>query len=396
MGEPEPDQRMARIVTSVGDVDAQAWNACANPPNRAYSPFLDHAFLKALEDSGSVAAETGWLPQHLVLLGAGEETLGCMPCYLKSHSQGEFVFDYGWADAFEHAGGSYYPKLQCSVPFTPATGRRLLVPEGPEQRQNERLLLNASLQLCQRLSASSLHVTFLTHDEWVHLGEIGMLQRTDQQFHWHNNGYENFDEFLNHLSSRKRKQVKKERKEALSNGVEIEWLTGSGILEEHWDAFFEFYTDTGDRKWGTPYLTRDFFSLVTAAMADRVLLVMCKRQGRYIAGALNFIGGDTLYGRNWGCIEDHRSLHFEACYYQAIEFAITHKLKTVEAGAQGAHKLARGYLPVTTYSCHYIAHAGLRAAVADYLDQERDMVQRDQEILSSHSPYKSTLRDADT
>lgn len=383
---------VVRVEQSIASVEADAWDACANPPDRPYNPFVSHAFLNALEGSGSVAPETGWLPQHLVLQGEDDAVLGCMPCYLKSHSQGEYVFDYGWAAAFEAAGGDYYPKLQCSVPFTPVTGRRLLVAGGEDRTQRETLLAYAAVQLTRKLDASSLHVTFVTQNEWAHLGELGMLRRTDQQFHWENNDYGSFDDFLADLSSRKRKALKRERRDAMSGDIEIEWLTGAEITDAHWDVFFQFYLDTGERKWGTPYLNREFFSLVAEAMRERMLLIMCKRDGRYIAGALNFIGGDTLYGRYWGCLEDHRFLHFETCYYQAIDYAIEHGLKYVEAGAQGTHKLARGYLPVTTYSAHFIANRGLSAAVENYLEQEREAVAQEVEFLRAHSPFRSDLR----
>lgn len=385
---------VVRVEQSIASVDAAAWDACANPPTRIYNPFISHAFLKALETSGSVAPETGWLPQHLVLESEDKTVAGCMPCYLKSHSQGEFVFDHGWAAAFEAAGGDYYPKIQCGVPFTPVTGRRLLVADDDERSSHETLLAYAAVQLTRKLGASSLHITFPTEAEWTHLGELGMLRRIDQQFHWQNKGYKSFGDFLAELSSRKRKTFKKERREAVTNGIEIEWLTGDEITEAHWDVFFEFYLDTGSRKWGTPYLNREFFSLVSQTMSEEMLLIMCKREGRYIAGALNFIGGDTLYGRYWGCLEDHPFLHFETCYYQAIDFAIAHDLKYVEAGAQGTHKLARGYMPVTTYSAHFIVSQGLSAAVEDYLEQERVAVSREAEYFRAHSPFKSTLRAA--
>ncbi len=389
MSKDEAEGRIVRVERSIASVDALQWDACANPSSRPYNPFLSHTFLQALETSGSVAPETGWLPQHLVLEAADGTVGGCMPCYLKSHSQGEFVFDYGWAAAFEAAGGEYYPKLQCSVPFTPVTGRRLLVADDDDAGHHELLLASAAVQLTRKLDASSLHITFLTQEEWSKLADLGMLRRTDQQFHWLNNGYSTFSDFLGDLSSRKRKAVKKERLGACANGIDIEWLTGSDITEAHWDAFFDFYIDTGDRKWGTPYLTREFFSLAGQEMNDEMLLIMCKRGGRYIAGALNFIGGDTLYGRYWGCLEDHPFLHFETCYYQAIDFAIARGLRCVEAGAQGAHKLARGYLPVTTYSAHFIANQGLSAAVSDYLDREREAIAQESEILHAHSPFKS-------
>jgi predicted N-acyltransferase len=355
MGDIEQDPRDAqrdtsgesfllRVASRIDEVEAADWDACALPDN----PFISHAFLKALEDSGSATAETGWLPQHLLLEDSGGTLIGCMPCYLKSHSQGEYVFDHGWADAYERAGGRYYPKLQASIPFTPVTGKRLLVRPGVEQDAREAILLQAAVQVADRLGVSSLHVTFLTREEWQLAGDLGFLQRTDQQFHWRNEGYDSFDAFLAALTSRKRKAIRKERREALEGGVEIEWVTGRDLTEAHWDAFFAFYMDTGSRKWGTPYLTRTCFSLLGQTMADRILLVLAKRSGRYVAGALNVIGPDALYGRYWGGLEDHPFLHFEVCYYQAIEFAIAHKLCRVEAGAQGAHKLARGYLPSET------------------------------------------------
>jgi uncharacterized protein len=376
---------LLRVVSRIDEVEAADWDACALPDN----PFISHAFLKALEDSGSATAETGWLPQHLLLEDSGGTLIGCMPCYLKSHSQGEYVFDHGWADAYIRAGGRYYPKLQASIPFTPVTGKRLLVRPGVEQGEREALLLQAAAQVADRLGVSSLHITFLTHDEWQLAGELGFLQRTDQQFHWRNDSYRSFDEFLAALTSRKRKAIRKERREALEGGVEIEWVTGRDLTEAHWDAFFAFYMDTGSRKWGSPYLTRTCFSLLGQTMADRILLVLAKRSGRYVAGALNVIGPDALYGRYWGGLEDHPFLHFEVCYYQAIEFAIAHKLGRVEAGAQGAHKLARGYLPSETYSAHYIAELGLRRAVADYLKRERRAVARDIALLTEESPYRN-------
>ena len=389
MSEQTQKECVVRVERSIGSIDEDDWEACANPQGREYNPFLSHRFLSALEASGCVAADTGWLPQHLVLEDDEGRVVGCMPCYLKSHSQGEYVFDYGWAHAFEAAGGEYYPKLQCSVPFTPVTGRRLLVADGPDAEHSESLLVSAAVQLTRKLDASSLHITFLTQGEWERLGAIGMLRRTDQQFHWENKGYGAFADFLGELSSRKRKAINKERRGAVENGIEIEWIAGADITEDHWDTFFDFYLDTGERKWGTPYLNREFFSIVGETMRDDVLLILCRRGGRYIAGALNFIGGDTLYGRYWGCVEDHRFLHFETCYYQAIDYAIAHGISRVEAGAQGTHKLARGYMPITTYSAHFIAHGGLSAAVSDYLDQERAAVEQENAILRKHSPFKS-------
>lgn len=367
---------------------AAQWNACANPPGLPYNPFLDQAFFKALEASGSATRQTGWMACHITLDGPDDQILGLMPCYLKSHSQGEYVFDWGWADAYERAGGSYYPKLQASVPFTPATGPRLLVPPGPQQKERRGLLLAGARALCSEAEASSVHITFLTEDEWREFGGKDWLQRTDTQFHWHNQGYVSFDDFLATLSHNHRKNLRKERRAIAESGISIEWVTGSEISESHWDAFFDFYMDTGSRKWGTPYLTREFFSLIGAAMPQNILLVMCKRAGRYIAGALNFIGSDTLYGRNWGALEHHPFLHFEACYYQAIDFAIARGLKTVEAGAQGAHKLARGYLPATTYSLHHLADPRLARAIADYLAREREAVADNQAELDALSPFR--------
>ncbi len=393
MGDAE--QILVRVEPGISSLDAGQWDACANPLTadgtsaRPYNPFISHAFLSALEESGSACAQTGWAPRHLVLDDGQGGILACMPCYLKSHSQGEYVFDYGWADAFERAGGRYYPKLQASVPFTPVTGRRLLVPEVPEAEEREGYLLNAAATLLERHHASSLHLTFLTRGEWERAGRIGLLRRSDQQFHWQNHDYATFDDFLASLTSRKRKLIRRERRDACADGITIRHYTGGQITEAHWDAFFAFYGDTGSRKWGQPYLTRKFFSLAGQSMADKILLIMCERDGQPIAGALNFIGGDTLYGRYWGCVEDHRFLHFEACYYQAIDYAIAHGLACVEAGAQGTHKLARGYVPQTTYSAHLIADPGLRSAVSQFLDQERRYVEMENEELARLAPYRN-------
>ncbi|WP_150522803.1 GNAT family N-acetyltransferase [Roseibium sediminis] len=407
-----------RILSSLKEISPSDWDSVANPgwqlgaagklsgpaiaddlsqlagppdkliQNIAFNPFLSHAFLHSLEEAGCSTGRTGWHPRHLVLENTAGEIWGAVPAYLKSHSQGEYVFDHGWAEAFHRAGGNYYPKLQVSIPFTPATGRRFLVSPKIDRAAGLQALASGLVQVCRQSGASSVHATFLTDSEWSALGDLGYLQRTDQQFHWENEGYSSFDDFLNALASRKRKAVKKERREALGTGIEIEWVTGSDLTEAHWDAFFEFYEDTGARKWGRPYLNRQFFSLVSERMAERILLVMAKRQGRYIAGALNFIGSDILYGRHWGCTEHHPFLHFEVCYYQAIDFAIAHRLKRVEAGAQGAHKLARGYLPVTTRSAHWIAHEGLHNAVADFLEHERQAVERENELLIDHAPFR--------
>jgi predicted N-acyltransferase len=395
-GEHGAETFSLRVAARVRDVAAEDWDACAEgdaalAPEPFYpaNPFISHAFLMALEESGSAMRATGWLPHHLLLEDRAGRLVGCMPCYAKSHSLGEYVFDHGWAEAYERAGGRYYPKLQASVPFTPVTGRRLLVRAGPNRKEGEALLLQAAIQITDRLGLSSLHITFPTRGEWELAGEIGCLKRTDQQFHWRNEGYSAFDDFLDSLASRKRKAIRRERREALEDGIAIEWVTGSDITEAHLDAFFAFYIDTGSRKWGSPYLTRDCFSLIAGSMPERMVLILAKRSGRYVAGALNFIGDDALYGRYWGGIEHHPFLHFEICYYQAIEFAIAGKLARVEAGAQGAHKLARGYLPVETYSAHYIADPGLRRAVADYLKRERRAVSREIALLGAESPYRS-------
>jgi len=384
-----------RVLAAIADVPAAAWDACANPQSNAetspYNPFISHAFLSALEVSGSAVARTGWQPQHLIAEADDGTRLGAVPAYLKSHSRGEYVFDAGWADAYERAGGSYYPKVQVSVPFTPATGRRLLVPPGPNAETIRRGLASGLIELANLRDASSVHVTFAPQDEWGTLGELGFLQRNDQQFHWENANYASFEDFLNALAARKRKAIKRERREALAPGIEVQWLTGSDLTERVWDQFFAFYMETGSRKWGRPYLTRQFYSLIGETMADKVLLVMAKRAGRTIAGAINFIGGDTLFGRHWGAIEHHPFLHFELCYYQAIEYAIQHKLARVEAGAQGEHKLARGYMPVTTYSAHYIADPALRRAIDDYLKRERAYVAAAGEELAAAGPFRKDL-----
>ncbi|MCQ8782561.1 GNAT family N-acetyltransferase [Mangrovibrevibacter kandeliae] len=385
-----------RSVDSIAEVDAVSWDrltriagrddAAVDPRN----PFVSHAFLKALEDSRCVGRRAGWLPQHLLLEDEAGRPVAAAPAYLKSHSQGEYVFDHGWADAFERAGGDYYPKLQLSVPFTPASGPRLLVGDGQQSDALRRALCDGVEAYVDKLGISSAHATFLLPDDLAAMESRHFLHRTDKQFHFHNRGYGSYDDFLETLASRKRKGLRKERREALAEGIEIEWLTGAGLTEAAWDAFFTFYQDTGSRKWGRPYLNRPFFSLVGEAMGDWILLVMAKRAGRYIAGALNFIGGDTIYGRYWGCIEDHPFLHFEVCYHQAIDYAIANGLSRVEAGAQGEHKLARGYEPVTTHSAHYIAHPGLRRAIADYLEQERASVNEITEVLAAHTPFRKS------
>jgi predicted N-acyltransferase len=359
------------------------------------NPFISHEFLSSLEVSASVGPRTGWQPNHLIVETTAGELLGAAPCYLKSHSRGEYVFDAGWAEAFEHAGGAYYPKLQVSVPFTPVTGPRLLIKSGPHASAVRDALVQGLVGVTKGNDLSSAHVTFMPEADWCVLGEQGFLLRTDQQFHWHNRDYATFDDFLADLSSRKRKTIKRERKEALGAGVDVHWLTGSDLTEGVWDAFFAFYMETGSRKWGRPYLTREFFSIVSQAMGDRILLVMATRNGRWIAGAINFIGTDALYGRNWGAVEHHPFLHFELCYYQAIDYAIRHKLARVEAGAQGEHKLARGYLPATTHSAHFIANPALRRAIDDYLKRERRYVAAASEELAAAAPFRKDLVEQD-
>jgi uncharacterized protein len=378
----------ARVLNGMAEVPPAIWDGLANPPGGPVNPFVSHAFLLALEQSGSATPRTGWKPCHLLLEDHAGQALGAMPCYLKSHSRGEYVFDWGWADAIERVGGRYYPKLQVSVPFTPVTGPRLLVPPGGMADSYRKLLAEASRSLAEQAGASSVHITFVSAAEWSLFDAESWLKRTDTQFHWHNRGYGSFEDFLNDLSSRKRKNIRKERDLVARSGLAIRWLTGSDLEESHWDAFFRFYMDTGSRKWGSPYLTRRFFSLVGETMRNQILLVMVERAGRPIAGALNFIGSDALFGRNWGAIEHHECLHFEACYYQAIEFAIASRLMRVEAGAQGPHKLARGYLPSTTMSLHHIRDRRLARAVSDYLAAERMEVAENAAILSAHSPFR--------
>ncbi|MDZ7823369.1 MAG: GNAT family N-acetyltransferase [Ahrensia sp.] len=353
-----------------------------------YNPFISYAFLSSLEDAKCAVAQTGWYPQHLILEDAAGGVHGAVAGYIKSHSQGEYVFDHSWADAYQRAGGKYYPKYQASVPFTPATGPRLLVSDSISAEAGRSALGNGIAQLTEKMGLSSAHVTFAEEADVVALQDAAFLHRVDQQFHFKNDGYSRYDDFLGTLASRKRKNLKKERENAIANGIKIEWLTGSDITEEVLDQFYVFYADTGNRKWGRPYLNRRFYSLIAERMADDILLVMAKHQGRYVAGAINFIGDDTLYGRHWGCIENHPFLHFEVCYHQAIDFAIERGLKFVEAGAQGEHKLARGYMPTLTNSAHYIPNESFRRAVADYLEHERDEVKRFGRMLSDHGPFK--------
>jgi predicted N-acyltransferase len=381
-----------KVTQSLSSIPAAAWDACANPGLRGedepFNPFVSHAFLSALEDSGCVGRSTGWSPAHVLVENEAGRHLAAAACYLKSHSQGEYVFDHAWADAYRRAGGRYYPKLQISVPFTPVTGPRLLVADTRDADDARAHLIAGLRALRGQADASSIHATFLTARDARTLAAAGFLAREDQQFHWFNEDYSSFEDFLTALASRKRKTIKRERRDALAGGIEIEWVTGSDLTEAHWDAFFAFYMDTGSRKWGRPYLNRRFFSLLGERLAARVLLVFAKRNRRYIAGALNLVGDQRLYGRNWGCIENHPFLHFEICYYQAMEFAISRGLKRVEAGAQGEHKLARGYRPVITTSAHDIADPSLRRAIASYLEQERSYVRDAVDELASATPFR--------
>ena len=406
-----------RVLQTIAEIAADDWNACAAGADpRALStaephlqpkdqqpdsldsisrfpdnPFISHEFLSALEDAACVGGHSGWQPNHLVAETPDGTIAGVAPAYLKTHSRGEYVFDQGWADAFERAGGRYYPKLQVAVPFTPVTGPRLLARAGPRAAEVRLGLAQALATIARQNGLSSAHITFLTEAEWRVLGKHGFLLRTDRQFHFDNAGYASFEDFLSALTSRKRKAIRHERKEALADGITIHRLSGAELTEAVWDAFFAFYMETGSRKWGRPYLTREFFSLIGERMAERILLVMARRDGRWIAGAINFIGADTLYGRNWGAIEHHPFLHFEVCYYQAIDYAIARGLRRVEAGAQGEHKLARGYLPSATYSAHYIAHPGLRRAIDDYLRHERAYIEAAGEELAAAAPFRKDL-----
>ncbi len=417
------------VAPSLTEVDAAAWDACANPekPNHfketamgaesdsqaptgspstqdaaesapedaeslyqeeTHNPFISHAFLLALEQSGSAVPQTGWAGAHLLLQDEQGRLAACAPAYLKSHSYGEYVFDHAWADAYERAGGRYYPKLQLATPFTPVRGRRLLTgtaaPDGPEGQA----LLRGLAALRRQAGASSIHATFTTPADQNMFEAAGFLRRTDLQYHWPNRGYRDYADFLDALSARKRKALKRERRDALAAGLAIRHRTGRDITEADWDTFFAFYMDTGARKWGQPYLTRDFFSRLGDSLADRVLLILALRDGRPIAGALNLIGDVALYGRHWGCVEDHPFLHFELCYHQAIEWAIAHRLARVEAGAQGEHKLARGYVPVVTHSAHFLADPGLMRPVAAYLSQERNAIDAARAEIAATSPYR--------
>ena len=377
------EQITVKVLTGIGQVAAEQWDACAGPDN----PFVSHGFLSALEESGSVSGKKGWQPQHLIVEDEHGVVAGGVPLYLKSHSYGEYIFDWGWAEAYERAGGDYYPKLQSAVPFTPATGPRLLLrpDQAPEIAD---VLIAGMVQLARNLKVSSLHVTFPPEQQWKKLGDAGFLQRTSKQFHWENRGYETFDDFLGALASRKRKTIRRERREVVDQGVQLQALTGDDLKPHHWDAFYGFYIDTIDRKWGRPYLNREFFEILGSSLSDLAVLVVAEYDDQLIAGALNLRGSDTIFGRNWGCSQDFKFLHFEACYYQAIDFAITYGLQWVEAGAQGPHKIQRGYLPRNVYSAHWIEDSNFRTAVARFVDQERENVDYEIANLMEYSPYR--------
>ena len=367
---------------SIHEIDSADWDICAGPDN----PFVSHAFLSTVEDSGSAGARTGWLPRHAALRDGAGRLIACAPMYAKGHSYGEYVFDHGWARALEQAGGDYYPKLQVASPFSPVTGPRLLIRPGTEL--GEATLAAALTQACRELKLSSVHITFCTQPEWETLGDAGWLQRLGVQYHWHNEGYGSFDDFLGALNARKRKSLKRERRDANGAGLVFHTLRGAEIDRAHWKAFYRFYESTVDRKWGSAYLTQKFFPLLSERLGDRVVLMLAEDRGKLVAGALNLAGTDTLYGRNWGCIGDYPFLHFELCYYRAIDYAIEHGLRTVEAGAQGEHKIQRGYLPSPTYSAHWIANLGLRRAIGEHLKRERPAMEAEMAALMELSPFR--------
>ncbi len=382
---PDGSEHVAvRVAERIAEIPAEAWDACAGRDD----PFVSYAFLGALEDAGCVSADSGWLPHHLAVEGPDGAIAGVAPLYVKGHSQGEYVFDWGWADAYERAGGRYYPKLQCAVPFTPVPGRRLLTRPGPGAEQTQAALAAGMVELVQRHRLSSVHVAFAPESQVRLLEERGWLVRRGIQYHWHNQGYRSFDDFLAGLTSRKRKTIARERRRVAEAGIATPILCGADIKPRHWDAFHRFYVDTYDRKWGYPYLNREFFDLLTERLGDRVVLVMAELEGRPIAGALNLRGSDALYGRNWGAAGDYRFLHFEACYYRAIDFAIENRLGRVEAGTQGPHKVQRGYLPVDTFSAHWIADPGLREPVRDFVRREARQILREKELMMGASPYR--------
>jgi predicted N-acyltransferase len=372
------------LAGGMAEIAAADWDACAGDAN----PFVRHGFLAALEESASAGPRTGWLPRHALLRDAAGALVACAPMYAKAHSYGEYVFDHSWANAFAQAGGRYYPKLQVAVPFSPVPGPRLLVRAGVDASPLRRAMATALAECSDALSCSSVHVTFCSAEEQADCAAAGWLARQGVQFHWHNAGYRDFADFLDALSSRKRKAIRKERERA-REGLELRALVGREITAAHWRAFHGFYLATVDKRWGQAYLSEAFWPAMAAAMGDAVVLMLAERDGRPVAGALNLRGADALYGRNWGCTIDQPYLHFELCYYMAIDFAITHGIARVEAGAQGEHKIARGYLPARTHSAHFIGHPGLRRAVADFLSRETPAIAAEMEELATLSPYRS-------
>ena len=386
------DKRPNSIVVenSIENIGKKNWNNCANHEASSYNPFVSYEFLNALEKSNSVNGDSGWYTSFFVTKDKDDKIIGCTPAYLKNNSSGEYVFDYSWAEAYQRVGRSYYPKLQISIPFTPVSTPKLLTKD-QNDIDTKVFMLQAIEDFCSEHAISSAHLTFLNEKELNTLQNKKWLIRTDQQFHWFNDNYNDFNDFLSDLSSRKRKNIKKERDEANKNGLVIETLNHKEIQEFHWDEFYKFYIDTSMRKWGQPYLNRDFFSLIGQTLSENILLIMVKNNNKYIAGALNFIGGDTIYGRNWGCIEDHKNLHFEVCYYRAIDFAINNKLKKVEAGAQGAHKISRGYQPSKTFSAHWIKDIDFFEAISNYLKDERVYIQENIEKLNEYIPFKKNM-----
>ena len=388
MNHKRPDSIV--VENSIENIGKKNWNNCANHGVLSYNPFVSYEFLNALEKSNSVNGDSGWYTSFFVAKDNDDKIIGCTPAYLKNNSSGEYVFDYSWAEAYQRVGRSYYPKLQISIPFTPVSTPKLLTKD-QNDIDTKVFMLQAIEDFCSEHAISSAHLTFLNEKELNTLQNKKWLIRTDQQFHWFNNNYNDFNDFLTALSSRKRKNIKKERDEANKNGLVIETLNHKEIQEFHWDEFYKFYIDTSIRKWGQPYLNRDFFSLIGQTLSENILLIMVKNNNKYIAGALNFIGGDTIYGRNWGCIEDHKNLHFEVCYYRAIDFAINNKLKKVEAGAQGAHKISRGYQPSKTFSAHWIKDIDFFEAISNYLKDERVYIQENIEKLNEYIPFKKNM-----
>ena len=388
MNDKRPDSIV--VENSIENIGKKNWNNCANHEALSYNPFVSYEFLNALEKSNSVNGDSGWYTSFFVAKDKDDKIIGCTPAYLKNNSSGEYVFDYSWAEAYQRVGRSYYPKLQISIPFTPVSTPKLLTKD-QNDIDTKVFMLQAIEDFCSEQAISSAHLTFLNEKELNTLQNKKWLIRTDQQFHWFNDNYNDFNDFLSDLSSRKRKNIKKERDEANKNGLVIETLNHKEIQEFHWDEFYKFYIDTSMRKWGQPYLNRDFFSLIGQTLSENILLIMVKNNNKYIAGALNFIGGDTIYGRNWGCIEDHKNLHFEVCYYRAIDFAINNKLKKVEAGAQGAHKISRGYQPSKTFSAHWIKDVDFFEAISNYLKDERVYIQENIEKLNEYIPFKKNM-----